>query len=335
MTGSAVAGSRPLRAIVMLLFCWAGGRALYEFTPVTPATRPALQVAAHAITTDSRATRLAPPRQTDSSISDVVKPRAVIRAQGALALSRRSPDRSHVAHRTPESTASAPTSQPSFEDVAPHIDARVEVQSRPGARHGLTLSSWLLVRDGATGIAPAGTLGGAQIGARAYLPITQGIAATARVSAPLRSSGAEASAGFALRRGPVTLLLERRVALERGGRSDFSATIAAGIDGIRLPRQFRLDAYGQAGIVGRDGFVDGAVRVDRRIVRHGKSEIALGAGVWGGIQPGIARVDAGPQVIVRTPAAGGYLRASAEWRQRIAGNAQPASGPALTLGMDF
>lgn len=197
------------------------------------------------------------------------------------------------------------------------------------------MSSWLLVRDGSGSLTPAGTLGGTQVGVRAYFSLTPALAATARISTPLRATGTEASIGAALRQGPVTLLLERRIALERGGRNDFSAMLAAGIDRVRLPQRFHLDAYGQAGIVGGDGFADGAVRIERRIALHDKTEIALGAGLWGGAQPGVARLDVGPQIVIRTPLAGGNLRASGEWRQRIAGNAQPASGPALTLGMDF
>jgi hypothetical protein len=50
---------------------------------------------------------------------------------------------------------------------------------------------------------------------------------------------------------------------------------------------------------------------------------------------GLARVEAGPQLVVSTPVAGGYLPAAAGRRQRIAGNALPASGTALPLGMDF
>jgi hypothetical protein len=59
------------------------------------------------------------------------------------------------------------------------------------------------------------------------------------------------------------------------------------------------------------------------------------AWLCGEAQLGLARVDFGPQVVVRTAVAGGYLPAAAKRRQRIAGNALPASGPALQLGMDF
>jgi hypothetical protein len=43
----------------------------------------------------------------------------------------------------------------------------------------------------------------------------------------------------------------------------------------------------------------------------------------------------GPEVRLRLPVAGGHMRLSAEWRQRVAGNARPASGPTIALVADF
>jgi hypothetical protein len=234
-----------------------------------------------------------------------------------------------------ETSDDPPARQPPIYPNPSVADAKPEPLPSTDPAHRLSLSAWLLVRDGPTGLATAGTLGGSEVGVRAYFPITPTLSATARLSAPLRTSGAEASVGVALRRGPVTAILERRIALEPGGRNDFAATVVAGVWGVRLPREFRLDAYGQAGFVGRDGFADGALRIERRIASRGKTEFAVGAGAWGGFQPGVGRVDIGPQVVIRTPVAGGTLRASGEWRQRVAGKAQPASGPAITVGMDF
>ncbi|MBS0285465.1 MAG: hypothetical protein JSS15_13700, partial [Proteobacteria bacterium] len=57
-------------------------------------------------------------------------------------------------------------------------------------------------------------------------------------------------------------------------------------------------------------------------------------GAWGGAQRGAARLDVGPAAGVAVPAAM-PLRISLEWRQRIAGDARPGSGPALSIGADF
>ena len=80
----------------------------------------------------------------------------------------------------------------------------------------------------------------------------------------------------------------------------------------------------------RDLFVDGAARVGARI-----GGVDVGGGVWGAAQPGLARLDIGPQASVRLPLAGTGIRLSADWRFRIAGDAAPASGPTLTVGTDF
>jgi hypothetical protein len=61
-------------------------------------------------------------------------------------------------------------------------------------------------------------------------------------------------------------------------------------------------------------------------------QFSVGLGVWGGAQPGLYRLDAGPRVTMRVR---GNLRVHADWRQRLVGNARPGSGPALTLAGDF
>jgi hypothetical protein len=78
----------------------------------------------------------------------------------------------------------------------------------------------------------------------------------------------------------------------------------------------------------RDWFVDGALAVSRPVYR----QFSAGFGVWGGGQPGLYRVDAGPRLTMRVRK---NLRVHADWRQRLAGNARPGSGPALTLAGDF
>ena len=63
--------------------------------------------------------------------------------------------------------------------------------------------------------------------------------------------------------------------------------------------------------------------------------LSVGAGLWGGAQPGVSRIDIGPQIVARIAVAETSLRVSAEWRQRVAGDAAPASGPSVTVGFDF
>ena len=42
-----------------------------------------------------------------------------------------------------------------------------------------------------------------------------------------------------------------------------------------------------------------------------------------------------PQIVARIASDKGTIRIGGEWRFRVAGNASPANGPALTIGVDF
>lgn len=210
----------------------------------------------------------------------------------------------------------------------------------PGARPGTSrwaASAWLLVRDeGGAALAPGGSLGGSQAGARLSYALGGRLALSGRFYLPLRRrSGAELAVGLdwrPVRSLPVNLLAERRQRLGRDGRNAFALTLYGGTGHALAPR-LRLDLYGQAGLVGlrrRDLFADGSARLSRRL-----GPIELGVGAWGAAQPGAARLDAGPSLAWRLPARDANLRLQADWRFRIAGDAAPRSGPALTLAADF
>lgn len=199
-------------------------------------------------------------------------------------------------------------------------------------------AAWLLLRRDQTGssLAPGGTLGGSQAGARLLYRIGGGLALSGRVYAPLRRpQGAEVALGLDWRPVaaiPLNLLAERRQAVAGEGRSAFSITASGGTSRT-LAGGLRLDAYLQAGIVGlrsRDAFVDGAARIGAPL-----GPVEIGAGAWGAAQPGAARLDAGPVISYRLPVGGARLRLEAHWRLRVAGRAAPGSGPALTLAADF
>lgn len=199
-------------------------------------------------------------------------------------------------------------------------------------------AAWLLLRGdrGTDALAPGGTLGGSQAGARLLYRVGGGLALSARAYAPLRrTGGAEAAAGMDWRpsaRIPVHVLVERRQDLGGEGRSAFALTLYGGLE-RRLPGGVRAKTYGQAGMVGlrsRDLFVDGAARLSLPV-----GPVEIGGGAWGAAQPGVARLDAGPTISYRLPVRGANLRLQVDWRFRIAGDAAPDSGPALTLAADF
>ena len=211
---------------------------------------------------------------------------------------------------------------------APPVPARLD---------RLQLSSWALLRGRSSGstLASGGTLGGSQAGARLTYAFDRRLAAQLRTASPVGGGrGAELALGARyqpLRSVPVWINAERRQSVGDYGRSAFALFAEGGLYQRPLPWNFSLDAYLQGGIVGigrRDLFVDGAVSATRPLFRN----YSAGFGVWGGAQPGLYRVDAGPRLSMKVRH---NIRVHADWRQRLAGKADPGSGPALTLAADF
>jgi hypothetical protein len=187
-------------------------------------------------------------------------------------------------------------------------------------------------------------LGGSQAGARLSYRVNadaaRPLSLSARLYSPIKDrKAAEAAVGVEwqpLAEVPVRLLAERRQALGRKGRSAFSILAHGGVSALKVVGPVELSAYAQAGIVGlksRDLFADGSVRLDVPIDDAGT--LAIGAGAWGAVQPSASRLDAGPSLSVRLPLQGRNIRISADWRLKVAGDASPGSGPALTIGSDF
>jgi hypothetical protein len=205
----------------------------------------------------------------------------------------------------------------------------------------LSGSAWALARTSSgAGLANGGQLGGSQMGVRVfYTPGPKALALTARISAPLATPmGREASVGVALRGRNVGLIVEHRFAVERGGRDAPSVTAYGGVSDVPLGKGLRLNGYAQAGVVGIKNpqvFADGAVSVETTLIERDRARLSAGIALSGGAQPGVARLDVGPQIVARVPVGQTAVRVSAEWRQRIAGNAAPDSGPAVTVGFDF
>ncbi|HEX8415683.1 MAG TPA: hypothetical protein VF637_17655 [Sphingomicrobium sp.] len=199
-------------------------------------------------------------------------------------------------------------------------------------------SAWVFGRRGGwAGLVPGGMLGGSQAGGRLAYRLNgdaaRPLAVSVRGYAPLdRVRGAEAAAGLdwtPVAKLPVHLLVERRQALGEEGRSAFAAMAYGGVSEIAAG-PFSIDAYGQAGVVGarsKDLFADGSAKVSLPV-----AGLKVGAGVWAAVQPGVSRVDVGPQASVRLP---GDVTLAVDWRLRVAGDAAPGSGPAITLSTDF
>lgn len=334
--------SRPLRALGVMLGSWTTMRVV-ALWPVGISSEapsidrahaaPALPVVAVPLDDDV-------PLFTERPLSD--RGKIALRRARVAAVAIRFAEAPESAPATDETLSKS--ARPSASQTEPTVAARTSIA--PGLpvatpHNRLSGSAWSLMRsNGGSSLASGGQLGGSQIGMRLfYTPGPEALAITARVSAPLsQPGGREAAIGIALRGRNVGLIAEQRFALDKGGRDTPAVFAYGGVSDVSLPGKLKLDGYAQVGVVGVKNpatFVDGAIRIERTVLKSDKASLAIGAGAWGGAQPGASRIDVGPQVVAHIAVAETNLRVSAEWRQRVAGDAAPASGPSITVGFDF
>lgn len=216
-------------------------------------------------------------------------------------------------------------------------------------RNDLAISGWLLLRPSAvsSNIATLGQLGGSQVGTKITSKLASfgtavqlnGFARGSIALSPIGSG--EAAIGMSLRHtGALVseIQVERRVKLSAGGRNDFAVVASTSLYSLPLTPRTTLTGYAQAGIVGvkaRDLFIDGSAKLDRRLRTTDRSEVSVGVDVWAAAQPHIHRIDIGPHLSVKQHLGKGAITISGEWRFRLAGNATPTSGPAISAGFDF
>ena len=138
---------------------------------------------------------------------------------------------------------------------------------------------------------------------------------------------------------PARLLAEARVQRD-GGRTRLRPAIAAisEVPPVRLPLGAQGELYAQAGYVGgtpATPFFDAQATIERALLGTGPAELRLGAGAWAGGQKGSARLDVGPRASVKLSLGEASSRLALDWRFRVAGNARPGSGPAVTFSAGF
>lgn len=211
----------------------------------------------------------------------------------------------------------------------------------PGASR-LSGSAWLIARSGSgLGQSPlGGQLGGSQAGIRVAYAVDRQrrLALVGRIATPLAGPGREAAVGVEWQptRAPVRIVAEQRLAIDGGGGGP-AIGVVGGVGPVPIGN-FRLEAYGQAGVIGRGrgvGYADGAVRIDHPIAKRHGVTLAAGLGAWGAAQPGAERIDVGPVLAATVPIAERRVRVALEWRARVGGRAAPGSGLALSIGGDF
>jgi hypothetical protein len=218
--------------------------------------------------------------------------------------------------------------------------------------------AWLLLRRGGNGFnlpgaglpganLPTGAYGASQAGAVIRYRLAPSSphrpAAYLRVSSGLQQPrGEEAALGLSLRplpRVPVAAMAEARVTRTLTGNIVRPAVaLVSEFPPQPLPLGIRAEAYVQAGWVGgkdSTAFADGQARLEKPLLSTGRLELRIGAGAWGGAQRGAERLDVGPTATLALPLGGANGRVSADWRFRVAGDAAPNSGPAVTLSAGF
>lgn len=224
--------------------------------------------------------------------------------------------------------------------------------SPPRARRW-SMDAWALIRrDGSGGLSSAGALpasyGASQAGG--VLRYRLSLRDPRRPALYLRSTATTgqlretaAAMGFSARplaTVPVVAAVEGRVTEYSGQRRVQGAAMAVTeLPPFPLAAGFRGESYVQAGYVaGRFAtpFVDGQFRADRGLFNMRGLDLRFGAGAWGGAQKGAARLDAGPTATIAVPLPrNAAMRVAVDWRFRLAGNAVPNSGPALTVSTGF
>lgn len=335
------ARSAPLRFLMLLMICWGLTRGVVHWLRESaPTSVPAPIVTIDAAQRTPRDLSppivfqepISPKRATMSFVSRAVGPWSLASDYRAPPDALASTLDVHAFERWPGVTGGEASNLAPSPALQPDI-----VRVRKPLDGGWSASGWFVLRDGGSGgLAPgAGQLGASQMGARVVYQIDRipNLAAFARVTAPLRGRGREITFGaeWKLADLPLYATVERRFGID-GTKAGPGIGLVAGVD--REVGVLRVEGYGQAGVIWRtkhEPYIDGAVRLMRPISSSDRRVLRAGAGIWGGAQREVARLDVGPSISV----AQGGLQFRVDWRQRIAGNAHPGSGVTFTVGGDF
>ena len=234
--------------------------------------------------------------------------------------------------------------------VVPGVASAPEaLPGQPGTERRWTFDLWALWRDDTTTPLTSGrpSYGRSQVGAvlsyrlapasghapRAYLRATRALEGQQET---------DVAAGLSARpfaRVPVRLAAEARVSeTDRGTELRGAAYAVTELPPVNLPGGMTGEAYVQGGYVSGEfatPFVDGQARITRQLAGTDDFRLTAGAAAWGGAQEDGERLDVGPTAGVSFRLGQARGRVSADYRFRVAGDAEPASGPALTLTAGF
>lgn len=362
MTTGTTSGRRgaPLTFLVAVVGGWAAAR-VATFTPLWEDTPPAVIVANSPEHKVVEVAQFAP--EVRLALPDAGSSGAVV-ADVRYRLADRSPlahpeapylavERQANIHPNAPATQAGELVSAVLVSAAPYL-AGVAVPAAPAGEptrpaRRWSADSWLLLRDDSTPalLAAKPSYGRSQAGAvlryglapaSAHLPQVH-VRASSALAGPDEQ---EAAVGLSARLGrevPVRVAGELRVS-DAGGQSELRPAIYAvtELPPFSLPLGFAGEVYLQGGYVGGSfatAFVDGQTRLERQVARTGAGGLSLGVGAWGGAQHGAGRLDLGPTAALSFRLGAARGRIAADYRFRVAGDAAPASGPALTVSAGF
>src|SRR3546814_17762526 len=110
-----------------------------------------------------------------------------------------------------------------------------------------------------------------------------------------RTDAAQAVIGLELqplRSLPLSLAVDRYVALGGKARDAWSLRLSGGLDDLPLTPSLRASFYGQAGVIGvhsRDAYADGGATVQTPLVKSSGLRLRGSTGAWGAATPGPER----------------------------------------------
>lgn len=330
---------RHLGFLAILCGAWIGARVATNYTPAQPIVGMPKTVAAAANRVGSAppASDYLPARERRlPACCNLPHPKLLIR-----------PYRHQVPLPTPPAAIFPPMPYPS---AAPATALRTEPHQQPAftqttKRRKLAADiyaySFLRFQAPGEGLAAGGQYGGSQSGLIATVAFARDAPALLLRTAVAHDNLRDREFAIGARwqpkpEWPVSLSVERR--FRNIGPDSFAFYLAGGRSDINLPARFKLETYAQAGLVSGASngyFFDAQARADRRILPQTPLPLHVGAGVWSGGQRGIMRLDVGPSLRTEIPVGEANIRLTADWRFRMAGDALPGNGPALTVSTGF
>ncbi len=262
------------------------------------------------------------------------------------------PEQGHVAMSSPsidtipEAIAYVPTAQ-TFRAAASMAPIPQDIEGpNPPAR--LSLYSYIFLRSDATrALVSEGQYGGSQGGVQISYALSRHPTApklTLAVASNLQdSTDREVTPGLTWQPAqsvPLRLHAQRR--FKQRSNDSISLFLSGGFDISRLPADLYLSGYGQAGVdiakrTGRDhvAFHDAALRLDRKLIQSTSGHINAGLILRSGGQSGLYRLDIGPSLGFNAHIGPVQLDLKADYRIKIAGQAAPGNGPALTVSASY